>query len=248
MSAPTGDPALIRTLNDFLGQELGRNQYGKPYFTWRWSEDLFWPAARTGNLIQVPHEAEIPLIGGGVEKATLVDVVPEYARERQLRRSNVWVVCKWLTPWELITGPLRGSWKHGDQMQMPDGSLPTHERQVEMWNSLFPGAEFPARGWRIPTDAYLPSNPHDPNYGRTAGHEPNWADTKHFVMRVKAQTSESFDTVLNDMMAKLKERDEGVPGAMMDEIRDGFNAFLNPNPGKRGGFISFPWSKKDRVN
>ena len=51
MSAPTGDPRVVAELNELLGRELGRNEYGKPYFTWRWSEDLTWPAFATGRTL-----------------------------------------------------------------------------------------------------------------------------------------------------------------------------------------------------
>ena len=41
----TGNPAEIACLNHLLGTELGFNLYGAPIFSWRWSEDCFWPAA-----------------------------------------------------------------------------------------------------------------------------------------------------------------------------------------------------------
>jgi hypothetical protein len=41
----TGNPAEIAFLNHLLGTELGFNVYVAPIFSWRWSEDCFWPAA-----------------------------------------------------------------------------------------------------------------------------------------------------------------------------------------------------------
>lgn len=289
MSTPTADQRTVARLNDLLGQELGRNEYGKPYFTWRWSEDLFWPATPTGKFKVNETKVQIPMIGAPAEthdfeeaydaaadtwdddfggqsgkctwcarpESDLIHNVysiaqtpePEYERGRQTRLKDTWMICKWLTPWELILGPGRGAKHimHGEQGFSE--KEPPVEQVIAAWNRLNPGAPFPARGWRIPTDAYLPAGPHDENwttspYGHTEPHE---QDTRHFIRKVKYQTSRSFDAVLQDMLDREDAKNTREELAIGEECRDAFPAFLNPDIGKRGGFVSFPWSKRDRL-
>lgn len=237
MSAPTGDPALIRALNTYLGQELGQNEYGEPYYSWRWSEKCFWPAARTGRMIEVPRVTEIMVIGGGTETCEIVDVVPEYRRDRQVRLIDTWLITKWLTPWELITGPTSGHIKHGDQYS--HAKRPSDEAMQSAWARLYPGADFPAQGWRIPTDASLPRE-----IGGTR--VPDWANTRDLVSLIRQQTSKTFDQAMKEWEAGQDRQDTDTRKQVEDEIRDSFGAFLNPTPGARGNFVSFPWTKIDR--
>ena len=235
-----------------LGQELGRNQYGDPYFSWRWSEDLFWPAFATGKLYSTEVPLKMPIIGGGEE--TVINIVnkPEYKRDRQTRRRDTWFICKWLTPWELITGPGRGAknLKHGEQSG--DRKEPPMAEVQAAWNHHFPGADLPIKGWRIPTDAYLPAGPHDENWELSPQRPtPNYTDTQRFITAVKFQTSRPFDEVLQDMLDQQDAADLRGNIRIGDEARDMFTAFLNPKPGARGrgsggGFVSFPWTKFDR--
>lgn len=284
MSAPTGDPRVTAELNELLGRELGRNEYGKPYFSWRWSEDLTWPATATGRTII--HETKVltPIIGapeethdffeekfsydegesydsaecetcGSHESDPVHNVYSimqapetEYKSSRQYRRIDTWVICKWLTPWELILGPGRGymNIKHGQQ-QSADRE-PSQESVIAAWNRQFPGAPFPARGWRVPTDAYLP-NKDDENFAASPfGHTtPHLQDTEHFIRQIRFQTSRPFAEVEQDMIAQNVAAEKRIDTQFMDDCRDAFPAFLNPKAGSRGSFVSFPWTKADRA-
>lgn len=283
MSAPTGDSKLIAELNELLGRELGRNQYGDPYFTWRWSEDLYWPAFATGRKLIKETKVLTPIIGapkdthdydeaydaaadtwdsdfGGQSgkcvhcsepESDLAHNVysimqtsePEYDRDRQMRARDTWVVCKWLTPWELILGPREGSIMHGEQGK--SAKEPSQAALIAAWNRQAPGAVFPARGWLVPTDASLP---------RIADgvRTPNRTDTDWFILQVKWQTSRPFAEVEQDMMDQEDARSRKQEMLIGEEAADMWSAFLNPKPGTRGrgsggGFISFPWTKKDRL-
>lgn len=288
MSAATGDPKQIAQLNEILGRELGRNQYGDPYFTWRWSEDLYWPAFATGRTTIKETKVQTPIIGAppdshdfeqemvwsselrrdvsrcktchGIEPELVHNVYsimqapePEYRRDRQMRKRDTWVICKWLTPWELILGqrPESGWLCHGEQNHIE--KEPSRDALIAAWNRQFPGAAFPAKGWLIPTDAYLPAGPHDENWAESPfGHTvPQIADTNLFIERVRYQTSRPGDEVLADMLAREDAANLRGEAAIGEECRDLFPALLNPAPGKRGrasggGFISFPWTKADR--
>lgn len=232
--SPTGDPKLTAELNELLGRELGRNEYGESVFSWRWSEDLFWPATKTGRMITTEQEIMIPIVGGGEELTVGQEVTPEYKRDRQTRERDCWMVAKWMTPEELIVGGLIG---HG--MGWQGGHKPSHEALVSTWARLYPGMDFPAKGWRVPTDARLPRGPYDPT-------TPNRPDTDHFIHRVKDQTSMRFDARLQDMLDQDDAKNRREELAIGEECRDSFTAFLNPNPGKRSSFVSMPWSKQDR--
>lgn len=252
MSAATGDPKLIAELNGILGAELGRNIYGDPYFSWRWSEDLYWPAFATGKQYATEVPVKVPIIGGGEE--TVINIVnkPEYKRDRQTRRRDTWFICKWLTPWELVTGPGRGatSLRHGEQSD--SAKEPPMEHVQAAWNHHFPGADLPAKGWRIPTDAYLPAGPQDENWefsNKTP--TPNYTDTRKFIAHVKFQTSRPFEEVLQDVLDKEDANNLKGEAKIGEECADMFPAFLNVKPGTRGrasggGFVSFPWTKFDR--
>lgn len=253
MSAPTGDPELVTELNSILGQELGRNIYGDPYFSWHWSEDLFWPAFATGKQYATEVPIQIPIVGSD-ETETVINIVnkPEYKRDRQTRKKDTWFICKWLTPWELVTGPGRGATnlKHGEQSD--SAKEPPMTDVQAAWNHHFPGADLPVKGWRIPTDAYLPNGPSDENWALSSMRPtPNHSDTKRFIAAVKFQTSRPFDEVLQDMLDKDDEKNRKGEIAIGDEARDMFTAFLNPAPGARGrasggGFLSLPFTKFDR--
>jgi hypothetical protein len=223
----------VHALNELLGRELGRRD-GRSIFAWKHSDMLFWPAFDTGQKTKKVRTFDVPIIGGGTESCTEEMVVPAYVSERQVRNS-AWYVTKLLTAEELIWGWIG---KHGDPL--PDGRGPSDERLLELWSARFPGAEFPSRGWRVPTDAYLPR--------ATGGdREPNIADTEAFITCVKEQTRLSFGLRLQDMMESEDRKEAAKNAEIGDCVRDAFGAFLNPNPGKRGGFVSFPWTGRDRV-
>ncbi len=272
MSTPTGDPRETARLTELLGRELGCRTNGKPIFSWRWSEDLFWPAHDTGRKHTVETKIITPIIGapkdthdfapvqlrdtppangictvcghpetdlGHTVYSIQQDLQPIYDKMRQVAMADTWLIAKWMSPEELIIGGLIG---HG--MGWQGGHKPSHEALVTHWNQLYPGVDFPSHGWRIPTNARLPRGPYDPKI-------PNLADTQHFIEQVRAQTSMSFNARMLDMSNHETRRDLKASVNIADEMSDGFNAFLNPAPGKRGrasggGFISMPWSKKDR--
>lgn len=284
MSTPTGDPRAVAQLNELLGRELGRNEYGKPYFTWRWSEDLFWPAFATGR--SIIHETKVltPIIGApkdthdyewdvfahsdhtalpkeptcacGKPESDLAHNVysiqqtaePEYKSDRQYRRKDTWVICKWLTPWELILGPGRGYMNIMHGQQQSTERAPSTEAVIAAWNRQFRGAPFPAKGWRVPTDAFLP-NKEDPDFAASPfGHQtPNRQDTDRFIKMVRFQTSRSFAEVERDMTESSIAAENLVSAEFGEVCRDAFPAFLNPKAGSRSNFVSMPWTKQDRA-
>ena len=232
----------IARLNALLGRELGRRADGHSIFVWKNSDDLLWPAHQTGRKIARKVEMRVPILGTS-DTALAVETVavPEYVSAHQMRERGVWVVAKWLTPEELIWG-----WsdrRHGgtpDEDRRLEEIRPTQAGLEEIWQKRFPGAEFPSKGWRIPTDATLPRGP-----GMSS--VPTEADTLFFIERVKDQTSMGARERLMDML-QAEDRVQAVKDKLIqDEVRDCFPAFLSPKAGSRGGFVSFPWSKKDRL-
>ena len=230
----TNEAVETSRLNHLLGRELGRRTDGKAIFKWKWSEDLFWPAFQTGRKILCAKHVEVPIIGGGTETVIQEDAVPEYRRDRQCLQRNTWYMTKWLNPEELIWGWVG---KHGKPEPY---NRPSDSKLFEMWNERFAGAEFPFHGWRIPTDAWLP---------RAEGgcRVPNEPDTLDFIAIVKEQTRLNFEERLQDMYASEDRIESAKDKRIQDGIRDCFPAFLNPAIGKRGGFVSFPWTNRDRL-
>lgn len=261
------DKRLLSALNEYLGQELGRRADGESVFAWMNSDELFWPATATGRKItkkvEIPLLAPVKSLcekcgGNGtvVEEPYEDDaydalceecngtgnvvrtsewhesVEPEYVSTPQMRTRNVWVVTKWMDPEALIWGWIG---RHGGEARPT--THPPHDQLVAMWERQFPGADFPSNGWRIPTDATLPSSP---NGMRT----PNWEDTRRFVSLVREQTRLGFDERLADMLASEDRKNDATQRQIEDEIRDCFPAMLN-TPGKKL-HVSFPWTKKDR--
>jgi hypothetical protein len=233
-------PDLDR-LNNLLGQELGRRPDGHPIFAWKNSDDLFWPAFKTGRFKTETRPVELPIIGGRTEIAHMQIQVPEYARDRQLRARNTWVVTKWLSPEDLIYGTDRPHGeRRGDFDAIDARPRPSHATLLEIWSERYPGADFPAHGWRVPTDATLP--------GREGGpREPNEIDTKWFIACVKEQTRLGFQERLQQQLDGEDAANAAKNSTIEVEIRDSFPAFLNPVPGKRSNFVSFPWTRKDRL-
>ena len=220
----------LHNLNELLGRELGRRE-NEPIFAWKHSDTMFWPATATGRTVMTSRTFDVPVIGGGVESCTEQLAVPEYKPSRIVRNS-AWYVTKLLTAEELIFG-FYG--KHGDKW--PDGMAPGDEKLKELWGERFPGEPFPVKGWRIPTDAFLPRAPGDLE-------EPNLRDTNYFIACIHEQTRLSLDLRLDDMLASEDRIEAEKRRNIEAAVRDSFPAFLNPKIGKRGGFVSFPWSRK----
>ena len=194
-------------LNDLLGRELGRNPYGEPIFVWSWSEDLMWPAYKTGKMTTKAVSA--PIIGTD-QVETVEMTVPEYRQDRMCARlKDQWVITKWNPP-----------------------------ESLERWQSTFPGADWPARGYRIHTNASLPRFPGGPTL-------PNTGDTEFFIQTMREQRSMSFEDRLADMQRAADMKDLVERNALEDELRDMVPAFVNGRPGKRGGYVSTPFSKQD---
>lgn len=235
MSAPTGDPKLTAQLNELLGQELGRTPTGDSIYQWEWSENLFWPSFATGRTTIASKVMNVPILGGGTEEVRIEEVVPEYTRERQVRLRDTWYLTKWLPAVALIWGWVGG---HGHEAHDRE---PEDEVLRELWESRFPGADFPARGWRIPTDAWLPRSPDDPRV-------PTLADTRFFISQVKRQAEQKFDQALAGWMEADDAANAAQRRVIEDEVRDAFPAFLNPTPGRKtsGGDwpVSFPSTTK----
>jgi hypothetical protein len=53
---------------------------------------------------------------------------------------------------------------------------------------------------------------------------------------------------LADMEADRDRKEAATSSEIEDEVRDEFNAFMNPSPGKRGGFVSLPQPEKPASN
>ena len=221
-------------LDNLLGRELGRHG-DRSIFAWKHSDNLFWPAFQTGETTREKREMKIPVIGGGEETCIEEIIVPVYRKDRQVRAS-AWYITKLLTPTELIWGWIG---KHGDPLAAGRG--PGDEELVNIWNSRFPGADFPSRGWRVPTDACLPRYEGGPR-------EPNLRDTEDFIACIREQTRLSFSLRLDDMLAYEDRKSDATRREIEDAVRDSFPALLNPAIGKRSNFVSFPWSRKDRLN
>lgn len=260
----------VKELDEYLGVELGRRIDGHPIFKWKNSDDLFWPAFATGqkvlHRVEIPllKPVEVPCpecdgLGTVTEEAyeddahiavcatcggkgsvtktseTAETAVPEYRRDRQMRQLNTWVITKWLDSEELIWGWIG---RHGGEVRPTNH--PPHEHLVDLWNQRFPGADFPHNGWRIPTNASLPSAPN-------GNREPNWDDTRRFVALLKEQTRLGFDERLKDMLASEDRIEAAKTKEIEDCVRDSFPAFLSPKAGSKDNFVSFPWTKRDRA-
>lgn len=196
----------IAKLNDLLLRELGSNVYGEPRFRWTFSEELFWPAYKTGNLIR--REISVPLLGSDQHEEVETDIPElEYKRDRMSHSLfKQWVICKWIAPDEL-------TW----------------------WQSEFPGAPWPDRGYYFATNAAM-----EPEV------MPTLQDTERLIRCVKEQTSMTYAARLADMEADQARQDKAKESELDSMVRNEFTAFMNPAPGKRGNGISMPYSKFDR--
>lgn len=238
---PTGDPREVNRLNNLLGRELGRTPYGDSIFQWEWSDDLFWPAYATGRTVLKSQRMLVPILAPageaspGAEMVNVSETVPEYSRDRQTIKRETWFVTKWLKSTDLIHGGTRG---HG--WDYSPGEEPDHEALERLWKQRFKGADFPYQGWRVPTDAFLPRSPQDPSV-------PNEPDTLHFITRIKDQTSLASQTRIADMLAQEERLERQKELLIGDEMADMFTAGLNPKPGSRASWVSFPYSRKDRL-
>ncbi len=228
------DNKLLNTINELLGQELGRNPFGSSIFKWKFSEELKWPAYATGRKIRREHKVLVPLLNGsGSELVDIGAVEPEYIQDRQTIQIQTWFVTKWLSAWDLISGGNPAKGQHSNPNPV------TPELQ-ELWNKRFPGAAFPFRGWRVPTSAFLPRFDGGPM-------EPNLPDTQDFIWEIKRQNSLSGEAVLQDMLDQMDTKDALSLRPMLDELENEYSALLNPAPGKRGGSHSFPGTSRAKL-
>lgn len=231
----------IANFNNLLGTELGRRPDGHPIFAWKNSDALFWPAFKTGRTIVRKVEVSVPIIGGGTENVVIEMPTSEYRRDRQMRSRDTWVVTKWLSPEDLIYGTDSPHGKVRGTFDTVDRPTVSRETVIALWSERNPGAPFPAAGWRIPTNATLPARDGGPR-------EPNWIDTEWFIACVKEQTRLGFQERLQEQYDGKDAVDAAIDRTIGDVICDCFPAFLNDNPGKRGGSVSFPfWAKRDRL-
>jgi hypothetical protein len=123
----------------------------------------------------------------------------EYRKDRMCAKLfNSWLVTKWAKPEELTR-----------------------------WQSIFPDADYPARGFRIHTNASLPP-----------WQKPTLDDTEHFIKCIREQTSMTYAARLADMLADQDRKDAAKDREIDDMVTNEFTAFMNVNPGKRGGNIS----------
>lgn len=132
-------------------------------------------------------------------------VVPEYKRDLQSTKlHDQWVIAKWCKAEDL-----------------------------DQWRSVFPGADYPAQGYRVFTNAALPPM-----------QEPTVDDTERLIRCINEQSSMTFDERLADMTAEQDRIAKSKRENLVDQIKDSFTAGLNPNPGTRGNFVSFPSTTK----
>lgn len=132
----------------------------------------------------------------------------EYKREHQSRKlKKQWVITRWFPP-EALT----------------------------QWKSTFPGADYPADGYRIFTDW---ANPPEML--------PALADTEDCIRCVKEATSMTYAARLADMEADVERTEKSKVSEVSAMVRNEFTAFLNEAPGRRGNSISMPWTKEDRI-
>ena len=230
------DSALLRTLNELLGRELGRTPHGEPVFTWKWGPDMFWPNHATGRMVPVKKKLTVPLLGGGgkTEEYEIIELVPEYRRDRQTREDK-WVISKWLGPEELILGGALGLGRG-----WTPGTKPSHEKLAEAWDARFKGADFPSRGWPVPTSATLPRSPD----GTWA---PNLADTEWFISCIRQQTAPTAQDHVLGIESAMDKQDKISSNQIGEEAREMWPAFLNIKPGARGNDISVPFTKFDHL-
>ncbi len=230
-------------LNELLASRLGLNPYGEGLFRWEFSEDLFWPEFPTGIMLQEP--IMVPVIGGitcdRCEGSGLM-YKPLTAGEEKIKcrdcdgsgkvyETEEWTVPKMQYRKEKMAPNLDRQWVI--TIWMPPESL-------GQWQANFPGAPYPARGQRIHTNASLPSYPGGPR-------EPNLTETERFISLICHQRNHTIHEVARGIDDERTARDAAIKKEIEDEIRDDFPALMNIEPGKRGGYVSFPYSEKDRL-
>jgi len=215
----------IAKLNHLIGDRLGWIPVGmgprQGMWQWDWSEDIYWPAFRTGRM--VTRRVPATLIGTTSEDidnpdimqpasspgTVFVDmVVPEYARLRMSNKlKDQWVITKWFPPEEL-----------------------------PRWQHNFPQAPYPAQGYRIHTNASL--LPHV---------RPTLQDTEFLIECIHEQRSMSLEDRLADMERDRDEQQASVTKRILTEIDDMIPAFGNYAPGKRGHNVSMPSTQKELI-
>lgn len=125
---------------------------------------------------------------------------PEYAKDRMSHKlHHQWVITKWYPPEDL-----------------------------ENWQTNFPGAPYPARGYRIHTD-----------WANKPNCAPTLVDTEILVKQIRQQRSMSFTDRHADMEAQDLRKEASIQREISDQIRDCIPAALNPFPGKRGGEVAW---------
>ncbi len=232
-------PHTVAKLNDLLARALGRNPYGEGMFRWEWSEDLFWPEFPTGRTLS--RDVEIPVIGGAecaVCKGTGIGW-SEGESEHCLRCAGSGKVYM-----ETVSVPAGPEYRKEKMAPHLD-----HQWVITVWYppellahyaARFPGAAYPARGHRIVSNASLPSFPGGPR-------EPNLHETNRYIDLLNYQRNHTHYEVEHGIDDERTARDKSVNKEIQDEIKDSFPAQMNLNPGARGGWVSFPYSKKDRI-
>jgi hypothetical protein len=97
------------------------------------------------------------------------------------------------------------------------------------WQTRFPGADYPTRGYYIFTDwANKPDCP------------PTHEDTRLLIIQLKKQMGGmDYLSQLRTFEGIEDKNDAAKTSTLGDAIRDEFTAGLNPFPGKRGGPISW---------
>lgn len=148
--------------------------------------------------------------GGRVEKISpggLVYFEPEYRRDRMSENlRDQWVVTKWCAP-----------------------------ETLDQWHVNFPGADYPALGYRINTDWY-----------NKPGIAPSLDDTNCLIWAIRHQGDKSMGQLRNEMDAEMERGEDARQRVVEDQVEDAFGAYLNPKPGSRGNHVSMPYTETDR--
>jgi len=91
------DKRRVNKLNEILGANLGRNQFGEPLYKWCFSEDLLHPMA----LIEEREgEGWFPVLEYVADpKSGLIKAQQKFQLRKECPTlNNQWVLCKWLPP------------------------------------------------------------------------------------------------------------------------------------------------------
>jgi hypothetical protein len=137
----------------------------------------------------------------------IVAMCTEYVRAPLTNKRDRWILTKWCKPEELTD-----------------------------WQKIFPGAPYPAQGYRVHTNVYM-----------EVGEEPTTTITEGLIYDIKRQLSMTASEMTEEMTAEQDKRDRDATESQKDEVEELIPAFLNHEPGNRGNRVSLPVTKQDKL-